>query len=356
MYLRAAGQSLDILGRSGTTFRGIEGGGVPASLRVAVPFGLDATTTGILEVDAVGGAADGCPFLMPNKTCIRHRCSTIHDAFGDGTQDRLLIMPEIQLSGAATPTCVGIRLLCTDSGHYLVPVATATTTPTLYNDLAERIYRRITPIIGASLSKGGRSESRLSSDSRDVNHNYYDRNGQPQSQQPQFRGERPDTVPELRSREGPRSENRQDGFSNRFGRQRSLLPPSPPQGQQHQPHSSQQNAGPVGNPKGFDGGPGDVVSPLLRTSIGTASSYGICGPSIPREGWSRSPGEDAVSDGLKSSPDGDPAEACNYYQNHVNHLHNDQRRVTFDLNHKPDDNHNYHGSRRRRQRRRCTYT
>ena len=170
-YLRAAGQSLNILGRSGTTFRGTEGGGVPASLRVAVPFGLDATTAGILEVDAVGGAADGCPFLMPNKTCIRHRCVTIHDAFGDGTQDGLLIMPEVQLTGAATPTCVGIRLLCTDSGHYLVPVATATTTPTLYNDLAERIYRRIKPIIGASLSKGGRSESRHSTDCRDVNHN-----------------------------------------------------------------------------------------------------------------------------------------------------------------------------------------
>ena len=49
-----------------------------------------------------------------------------------------------------------------------------------------------------------------------------------------------------------------------------------------------------------------------------------------------------MSDGLKSSPDGEPAEACNHHQNHVNHLHNDQRRVTFDLNHKPNDNHDYY--------------
>ena len=97
-YLRAAGQSLDVLGRSGITSRGIEGGGVTASLRVAVPFGLDATAAGTLEVDAVGGAADGCPFLMPNRTRIRRRCVAIHDALGDGSQDGLLIMPEIRLS------------------------------------------------------------------------------------------------------------------------------------------------------------------------------------------------------------------------------------------------------------------
>ena len=80
-YLKASGQKLEVLGHSATTFRGIEGTGVPSNLRVRVPFSLDGTTTGTMEMDTIGGNADRCPFLLPNRACVSHRCITIHCAF-----------------------------------------------------------------------------------------------------------------------------------------------------------------------------------------------------------------------------------------------------------------------------------
>ena len=85
----------------------------------------------------------------------------LHCAFGDNSKDGLLVLPEVQTTPNDPGTTIGIRLLHTDSGHYLVPVTTDNdAAPTLYNSLAAKIYKRLKPLLpNGSLSNGGRSES-----------------------------------------------------------------------------------------------------------------------------------------------------------------------------------------------------
>ena len=148
-YLQATGHDFKVVGAPTTTFKGIEGTGLPAHSRVNVPFGLDSEHTGFLECDTIGGTGSSCPFLLPNRACIKHKSIVISDAFRDGSSDGLMILPSVQLAGSSAKTSLGIRLLHTDSGHYIVPVATKEgPTPRMYNSLANLIYNRIEDCLG----------------------------------------------------------------------------------------------------------------------------------------------------------------------------------------------------------------
>ena len=174
-----------------------------------------------------------------------------------------MVLPEVQTTPNDPGTTIGIRLLHTDSGHYLVPVTTDNdAAPTLYNSLAAKIYKRLKPLLpNGSLSNGGRSESQL--------------------------------------------------FSCEEQQQ-----------QQQQHHSQQQIVNLAEEPKGLDGRQPVACRSPMRTEEEPVSSHETCGPSGSNEDRCRSPGADDASGGLKSSPGGDPATVHNHNY-HVNNNYYD---------------------------------
>ena len=73
-----------------------------------VPFVAD------FDTDTIGKSGDKCPFLFSNETNIKYK--TIFCAAHFANNDALLIFPDMKGKS------YGLRLLLTDSGHYLVPV------------------------------------------------------------------------------------------------------------------------------------------------------------------------------------------------------------------------------------------
>ena len=66
------------------------------------------------ETATIGGSGDRCPFLLSNDTARRRKMISHHNYFDNG--DGLLVIPEIE------GQTVGLRMLLTDSGHYLLPI------------------------------------------------------------------------------------------------------------------------------------------------------------------------------------------------------------------------------------------
>ena len=104
----------EVVGLCQGTFTGISGKPEPGGLRIRLPINLGPFTTNF-ETDTIGGSADKCPMLLPNEVAIRRKMISMHGYFDNG--DGLLLIPDPDKSGA-----YGIRMILTDSGHYLVPI------------------------------------------------------------------------------------------------------------------------------------------------------------------------------------------------------------------------------------------
>ena len=103
---------------NGQSFYGIDGVPNQAKQSHTVPIMLGGVHPVEITCDTIGGTASKCPFLYPNSHCIKNKvisCSNYYDN-GDG----LLIYPNGVPGTNGKP--VGIRLLLTDSGHYLIPI------------------------------------------------------------------------------------------------------------------------------------------------------------------------------------------------------------------------------------------
>ena len=100
-----------------TSFVGIDGVPLASGVRLRLLCNLGPSTFHF-ETETIGASGDKCPFLLPNRSCIKHKMISMHGHFPNG--DGLLILPE----GGDNHTPIAIRLLLTDSGHYLVPLQT----------------------------------------------------------------------------------------------------------------------------------------------------------------------------------------------------------------------------------------
>ena len=66
------------------------------------------------EADTIGQSGDTCPMLLSNRSAIRMRMSCHHGFYENG--DGLLCLP------GSNGKTTGVRLLLTDSGHYILPL------------------------------------------------------------------------------------------------------------------------------------------------------------------------------------------------------------------------------------------
>eukprot|EP00971_Amphidinium_carterae_P348964 6490767-Amphidinium_carterae.1 len=117
-YLRhvvwPAGGSMETLTHRAQSFTGIDGQSSPSGAKVSLPIRLGALESAFVT-DTIGGSGDNCPMLLSNRTAIAKRLISIHGHFDNG--DGLLIVPPTD-----SQPCQGIRMLLTDSGHYLIPL------------------------------------------------------------------------------------------------------------------------------------------------------------------------------------------------------------------------------------------
>ena len=97
------------------SFVGIDGLPLASGVRLGLLCNLGPATFSF-ETETIGQSGDRCPLLLPNKSAIKHRMISLHGHFPNG--DGLLIMPE----GGQDGTPIAMRMLLTDSGHYLIPL------------------------------------------------------------------------------------------------------------------------------------------------------------------------------------------------------------------------------------------
>ena len=95
------------------TYRGISDTGETSRYRAKIPLNLGPLQL-TFEADTIGGAGDICPLLWGNNSCREHSNVFLANYFDNG--DGMLLFPRHK-SGT-----VGVRLLLTDTGHYLVPI------------------------------------------------------------------------------------------------------------------------------------------------------------------------------------------------------------------------------------------
>jgi len=95
------------------TYRGISDTSETAKYRAVLPLNLGPLQV-TFEADAIGGAGDICPLLYGNDSCRTHGNVFIANYFNNG--DGILLFPRHETG------TVGVRLLLTDTGHYLVPI------------------------------------------------------------------------------------------------------------------------------------------------------------------------------------------------------------------------------------------
>ena len=65
------------------------------------------------ETDSIGGSGDRCPMLFSNDIALRRKLVSHHGYYENG--DRMLLFPHDEGT-------YGLRMLLTDSGHYLLPI------------------------------------------------------------------------------------------------------------------------------------------------------------------------------------------------------------------------------------------
>ena len=99
--------------KGSTSFSGIDGVPLHSEMRASIPIDLGPLKM-TFETATIGGTGDRCPFLLSNDTARRRKMISHHNYFDNG--DGLLVIPEIE------GQCVGLRMLLTDSGHYLIPI------------------------------------------------------------------------------------------------------------------------------------------------------------------------------------------------------------------------------------------
>ena len=95
------------------TYRGISDKGEASRYKAELPLNLGPLSVQFMA-DTIGGAGDMCPLLYGNDSCRHHKNIFLASFFENG--DGLLLFPN-------HPTgTVGVRLLLTDTQHYLVPI------------------------------------------------------------------------------------------------------------------------------------------------------------------------------------------------------------------------------------------
>eukprot|EP00971_Amphidinium_carterae_P310327 6166769-Amphidinium_carterae.1 len=103
------------------SFTGIDGKVSQSGAKIRVPVRIGPIVSSF-EADTIGGAGDRCPMLLSNRTAVERRLICLHGHFPN--RDGLLLVPRAE----DDTQCVGIRLLLTDSGHYLLPLSPMNTT------------------------------------------------------------------------------------------------------------------------------------------------------------------------------------------------------------------------------------
>ena len=100
-----------------TRLSGIEGGSQQAHDRSIVPLGVDGDVV-YFTCDTIGGQGSKCPGLLSNHTFRDQRMNLLAAFFENG--DGLLAWDYPLKNGKTKPKYV--RVLLTDSGHYLLPI------------------------------------------------------------------------------------------------------------------------------------------------------------------------------------------------------------------------------------------
>ena len=108
--LSSSCQNFTTIAKRNESYSGIEGAGIPSKLRVEIPMDFGSLKYNFVS-DTIGGSGDRCPFLFPNSHCLQHQTITFHSFFENG--DGLLLFPRLNMA---------VRMLLTDSGHYMLPI------------------------------------------------------------------------------------------------------------------------------------------------------------------------------------------------------------------------------------------
>ena len=114
--LHPSGLDFEVVQWKDESYAGIEGEGTPSKLRAAVPIDFGGGLCFSFHCDTIGRNGDLCPMLFPNRSCIEQRAIALFGYFDGG--DGLLILP----TGGPNSKPAGIRMLLTDSRHYLLPL------------------------------------------------------------------------------------------------------------------------------------------------------------------------------------------------------------------------------------------
>ncbi|CAK0791575.1 unnamed protein product, partial [Prorocentrum cordatum] len=100
-------------------FTGIDGKPTPGIGKAIVPLRIPAMKDATFTGDMIGGMGSWCPALMPLPTSIRYRAIMFSAMFDNGDGILVIFPDNRRLGNRATP--VYIRLLLTDSRHYIIP-------------------------------------------------------------------------------------------------------------------------------------------------------------------------------------------------------------------------------------------
>ena len=102
---------------SDASFAGISGESNPGRGTVTMPISLPSLSACSFEADVVGDQGSYCPGLLPNSAMRKYNMSLFANMFSDG--DGILVV--VPRCGDEVLPGVLIRVLLTESGHYLLP-------------------------------------------------------------------------------------------------------------------------------------------------------------------------------------------------------------------------------------------
>ena len=101
-------------------FTGIDGEPTPGVGKAVVPLMIPALRDSTFTADMIGGSGSYCPGLLPLSTSIRLKASMFAGVFPN--LDGVLGVRPVDHSTGELGKVVYLRLLHTDSGHYLIPI------------------------------------------------------------------------------------------------------------------------------------------------------------------------------------------------------------------------------------------
>ncbi len=138
-----------------TSFTGIDGLPLRSGLRTRIPVDLGPFKTHY-ECDTIGASGDRCPMLLPNRSLIRKKACMLFGYYDN--DDGLLILPH-----PVTHIRFALRLLLTDSGHYLLPIDGTQTDDSLsQRRLAAKIEGRMQAMLASSDVSFARTDGAVS--------------------------------------------------------------------------------------------------------------------------------------------------------------------------------------------------